>query len=270
MQQAQDFREESRVLAAVTDGLSDADFKQPTLFKGWTLEDVFGHLHMFNIAAEMSLEGGDALNEFLAPVFTAISEGRSMIGAQDLWLDGPLGGLRGAALRDAWAETAERTADAYADMDPKRRLKWAGPDMSARSMITARQMETWAHGQEVFDALGRTRVEHDRVKNIAHLGVTTFGWTFIVRKEPVPEPAPHVRLTAPSGAIWEWNDPQEDNRVEGSAVGFAQTVAQTRNVADTDIRTTGETAGRWMAIAQCFAGAPNDPPAPGARHIAKG
>jgi hypothetical protein len=30
----------------------------------------------------------------------------------------------------------------------------------------------------------------------------------------------------------------------------------------------GETAQRWMAIAQCFAGPPNDPPAKGTRHKA--
>jgi len=31
------------------------------------------------------------------------------------------------------------------------------------------------------------------------------------------------------------------------------------------IKTTGEAAEQWMAIAQCFAGPPEDPPPPGAR-----
>ena len=42
-------------------------------------------------------------------------------------------------------------ASKYKGTDPKKRLKWAGPEMSARSSVTARQMETWAHGQELFD-----------------------------------------------------------------------------------------------------------------------
>ena len=262
MQQAEDFRAEARALAAVTADLNDADFATVTQFKNWTIGDVIGHLHMFDVAAELSGTDPEALGDFLKPVFAAIAEGRSLIDAQNVWLDG----LSGVALRDKWAAQAERTADVYADYDPKARLKWAGPDMSARSMITARQMETWAHGQEVFDILGKTRAEADRVKNICHLGVTTFGWTHMVRKLAVPETVPYVRLTAPSGAVWEWGEPSEAERVEGGAVEFAQVVAQTRNIADTSLAVTGPVATFWMENAQCFAGAPNDPPAPGSRH----
>ncbi|MEL7463743.1 MAG: TIGR03084 family metal-binding protein [Pseudomonadota bacterium] len=261
MQQAEDYRAEARALHAVIADLTDADFAAVTQFKDWTLNDVIGHLHMFDVAAELSGTDPDAMGDFLKPVFAAIASGGSLIDAQNDWL----GDLSGAALRDKWIAQAERTADVYADCDPKARLKWAGPDMSARSMITARQMETWAHGQEVFDILGAKREEADRVKNICHLGVTTFGWTHMVRRLPVPETTPYVRLTAPSGAIWEWGEPAEE-RVEGDGVEFAQVVAQTRNVADTSLTATGLVATFWMENAQCFAGAPNDPPAPGSRH----
>ena len=57
--------------------------------------------------------------------------------------------------------------------------------MSARSSITARQMETCAHAQEVFDCLGQYRADTDRIRNIAHLEVNTFGWTFVNRGEEV-------------------------------------------------------------------------------------
>lgn len=98
--------------------------------------------------------------------------------------------------------------------------------------------------------------------------MSTYGWTFLNRKEPVPEPAPFVELTGPSGTVWTWNDPQQDNVVRGSAVEFAQVVTQVRNIADTDLETQGGTAARWMAIAQCFAGPAETPPAKGARHKA--
>ena len=81
----------------------------------------------------------------------------------------------------------------------------------------------------------------------------------------MPEPAPHVCLTAPSGAVWEWNEPSDTERVTGSATEFCQVVAQTRNIADVSLDVTGPNATRWMAQAQCFAGPPNDPPAPGSR-----
>jgi hypothetical protein len=43
-------------------------------------------------------------------------------------------------------------------------------------------------------------------------------------------------------------------------------VTQGRNVADTPLEVVGDTATRWMAIAQCFAGGPADPPKAGERN----
>jgi hypothetical protein len=42
-------------------------------------------------------------------------------------------------------------------------------------------------------------------------------------------------------------------------------VTQTRNIADTGLKVTGPNATAWMEIAQCFAGRPEMPPAPGTR-----
>ncbi|MEP2717342.1 TIGR03084 family metal-binding protein [Pseudophaeobacter sp.] len=264
MQQAEDFRAESQALAAALEDLPEADLHRETLFKSWTIDHVLGHLHLFNVAAETSLQGEAAFGAFIGPIVKDMQSGKSILACQFPWLDG----LSGRALFEAWRAGAESCADAFAKADPKARVKWVGPDMSALSSITARQMETWAHGQEVFDLLGLERVEQDRIRNIAHLGVSTYGWTFMNRKEPVPEPAPFVELTGPSGAIWSWNDPQEDNAVRGSAVEFAQVVTQVRNIADTGLESKGETAARWMEIAQCFAGPAETPPAKGARHKA--
>ncbi|OIQ33421.1 MAG: TIGR03084 family protein [Roseobacter sp. MedPE-SWchi] len=264
MQQAEDFRAESRALAEVLQDLPEADLHRATLFKDWTIDHVLGHLHLFNVAAETSLQGAAAFGAFIGPIVKDMQSGKSILQCQFPWLDG----LSGRALFDAWRAGAESCADAFARADPKERVKWVGPDMSALSSITARQMETWAHGQEVFDLLGLERSEQDRIRNIAHLGVSTYGWTFMNRKEEIPDPAPHVELTGPSGAVWTWNAAQEDNVVRGSAVEFAQVVTQVRNIADTDLETRGATAARWMEVAQCFAGPAETPPEKGARHKA--
>ncbi len=264
MPQAQDFLDESNALALILAPLNDADFDMPTQFKGWSIDDVIGHLHMFNVAALDTLHDDAAFATFFAPIAADMAAGKSMVQSQYPWLDG----LCGRALFEEWQTTAEKVAKAYGNADPKRRLKWAGPDMSVLSSITARQMETWAHGQEVFDALGQERVEQDRIRNIVHLGVSTFSWTFSNRALPVPDLAPYVRLTGPSGAVWNWNTPQDENAVHGDAVDFARVVTQVRNVADTNLKTTGQAAADWMAMAQCFAGPANDPPAKGTRHIA--
>jgi uncharacterized protein (TIGR03084 family) len=194
-------------------------------------------------------------------VSAGIANGRGLPEIAAEWLQG----LRGRALLETWRDFYREMAGHFGEADPKRRVKWAGPDMSVRSSISARLMETWAHGQEIYDILGVERVNGDRIRNIAHLGMNTFGWTFANRGLDVPTVRPYVRLTAPSGDVWEWNDPNEADRVEGDASEFCQVVTQVRNVADTKLSVVGETATRWMSIAQCFAGAVADPPPPGTR-----
>lgn len=262
MQQAIDFLEESKSLNAIIESLDVYRMATPTQFLNWTIEDIVGHLHMFNHAAELALKDRQNFNSFFDPIASDLNQGKSLLDVQKVWLrdtDWP-------ELLELWQAGFAKLAESFGNADPKHRLAWAGPDMSVRSSATARQMETWAHGQAVFDVLGETRVDQGRIKNIVHLGINTYGWTFINRKLDVPDPAPFVSLIAPSGDVWEWNERQSDNVVTGSAVGFCQIVTQTRNVKDTDIQTTGDNALKWMAMAQCFAGKPVDGPREGERY----
>jgi uncharacterized protein (TIGR03084 family) len=261
LEQAKDFREESEALFALLDTLDDQGWEQKTQFKGWTINDVVAHVHLGNYAADLSLRDGAAFAAFMQGLMLARAHKGGHLGFTHAWLQG----TQGRALAQQWRAFYLEMAEHFALADPKMRVKWVGPDMSVRSSITARLMETWAHGQAVYDVLGHVRHDTDRIKNIAVLGINTFGWTFANRGLKVPAEVPTVRLTAPSGAVWTWGPPEADNFIEGSAVEFCQVVAQVRNVADTALRVVGATATQWMAIAQCFAGPPEDPPAPGSR-----
>ena len=263
-QQVIDFRDESEALFGLMRPLPAEAFGTPTQFKQWTFDDVIGHLHLWNHAADLSLTDEGAFQAFIGKVIGYVARG-ALREFEREWL----GGLRGAELLEQWHGFVGEMSERFGAADPLARVKWAGPDMSVRSSITARLMETWAHGQEIYDLLGVERVDTDRIHNIAILGMNTFGWTFVNRKLEVPEPVPHVRLEAPSGAIWEWNADVESDLVEGSAAGFCQVVTQVRSLADTDLRVTGDVANRWMSIAQCFAGPVSDPPAPGTRFTAR-
>jgi uncharacterized protein (TIGR03084 family) len=259
-EQPADFRAESEALHALLEPLADADYARATRFKGWTIDEVLRHLHVWNNAALLALED--------EPAFVALVGGwtpqRGKIPIRDFeraWC----AGLGGRALREAWIARVRHVAERFALADPRRRVKWSGPDMSVRSSITARLMETWAHGQAVYDLLGVERRDADRIRNIATLGINTYGWTFSVRGTPPPAEPPQVRLTAPSGAIWTWHEGSDSGLIEGSASEFCQVVTQVRNIADTRLAVHGEAARRWMACAQCFAGGPEPPPAPGTR-----
>jgi uncharacterized protein (TIGR03084 family) len=263
MQQVDDFRAEVDELAAVLAGLPDAQWETVTQFKGYTINDVVRHLHQGDRLGLLSAEDPARFDAVLAERRRRRAEGLSPRDEARL----EHGNLSGGRLLTAWRETADRLARHLAALPPDARLKWAGPDMGVRMFVTARQMEVWAHGQEIWDILGLERAPTDRLESIAVIGVRTFGWTFVNRGLPVPaEGPPHVRLAAPSGAVWQWHESSASGLVAGSALDFCQVVTQVRNVADTRLEITGETAQRWMAIAQCFAGPPNDPPAKGSRY----
>ena len=264
MNQAGDFLDEIELLFRLLEPLTEAVFERKTAFKDWTINNVLGHLHHLNHVAALSLTDAEAFNAHAARIREIASTDGSLVDFETDWL----AGLSGRRLLLTWRDFAKEIAELFGRADPSARVKWFGPDMSVRSSVTARLMETWAHAQEVFDLLGVTRVNSDRIYNIALLGVNTYGWTFRNRGESPPTPAPHVRLTAPSGAIWTFNDPRDTELVEGSAQEFCQVVTQVRNIADTRLKVVGLNATAWMSRAQCFAGPPRDPPAPGSRTTA--
>ena len=262
--QAIDFRAEADELHRLLATLPDPDWDRATLFKAWTVNDIIQHLHAGDLLATASVRDPDEFLRQRAEIQAMRDRGISRIEETRQ----RLGNIAGPVLRDRWHAQAIDLADRLSVLPPDTRLKWAGPDMGVRMFATARQMEIWAHGQAIYDLMGMRRTPTDRLRNIAEIGVRTYGWTFANRGEPVPGSAPHVRLNAPSGAVWEWNDPAPENSVSGDALDFCQVVTQVRNVGDTALTVTGATARLWMSVAQCFAGPPEAPPSPGVRHIA--
>lgn len=260
-----DLRAEAAELAALLEPLAEGDWERVTAFKGYTIADVLRHLHQGDTMATLSITDPAAFQTSQAERrarreregSTSRDEARRQFGH-----------LTGRALLEAWRGTLATLCDRLDAIPPDTRLKWAGPDMGARMFTTARQMEVWAHGQEIWDVLGRERTATDRLKSIAVIGVRTFSWTFANRGMPAPLEPPYVRLTAPSGQVWEWNAPSAASSVTGSALDFCQVVTQVRNVADTGLAVAGDAARQWMAIAQCFAGPAETPPAPGSRRPA--
>ncbi len=261
LQVSVDLREEVDEFHGFLQTLKPGDWDRETAFMQWTPWDVVAHLHYFDVVSMATLEGEEAFAKEQKALFTAIGQGRTN---KELGRE-RFGDLDAAALLVQWRSKAHAMAEILGGLEPKRRLPWFGPDMGAQMFTTARYMETWSHAQAVYDLVGVSRTYADRIKNIATIGMKTFGWTFVNRKQEVPGPPPYVRLVAPSGAIWEWNEPSESECIRGDAVDFCAVVTQGRNIADTALEVSGPVATQWMSIAQCFAGGPGDPPQPGVR-----
>ncbi len=261
LEQASDLRAECDALYGFVSGLDAGTWQRATPFKGWTVWDVVAHLYYFNHAAVLSATSEEGFTASVLELVKGFEDGLDLAA----FTRRHLGPLAPEELLERWRSGFVEMCDLLGSSDPQRRLKWYGPDMGVRMFATARQMETWAHGQDIYDLLHVHRAHSDRVENIVVLGVKTFAWTFVNRGLDAPGEMPYLRLTAPSGAVWEWGDPGGQERIAGTAVDFCRVVTQNRNVGDTDLVVVGPTATEWMRIAQCFAGGPVDPPAPGER-----
>jgi uncharacterized protein (TIGR03084 family) len=263
MQQAYDFLDESNAVYELLSQLSEKDFDQSTQFKGWTFNNVIGHLHVWNYAADISLGDGEEWNDFSAKALKALGSGSSMNQFEQTITND----ISGKELLEKWKSYFTEMSERFAAADPKKRVKWMGPDMSVRSSISARHMETWAHAQELYDSLGVKRINHDRIKNIVIIGNNTFKWCYTVHNRKIPTEKPYLKLTSPSGEIWEFNNQSNKNYISGLAEEFCQVVTQVRNIKDVNLNVHGSDSNEWMSIAQCFAGPLEIPPAPGTRKM---
>lgn len=256
-----DLNAEHEELEGLLNSLDDEQWDLITPFYDWTIRKEIEHLAYFDDRATLAASDPEAFQKHLAKEifvsFEAIDiHTKKIVGQrsiQDLF---------------AWWQSERRKLLAVLEQhEPKNRLLWYGPPMSALSFATARLMETWAHAQDVFDTLKLKRQPTDRLRHIAHLGVNTYGWTFINKGLAVPEEQVRVELKAPSGELWTWGPEDTVQKIKGSAEGFCLVVVQRRHVDDTDLHVVGETARDWMLKAQCFAGAPAYGPKPGQRLV---
>ncbi len=253
--------DEAKTLETFLRSLAPADWVRRTAFFDWTVADQVMHLHLIDWFGMASLNTPENFPALVAEVRAGQARGYELSNRMRDQYDH----LSAPDLLKTWTDTWHEMIDIFAISDLDQRIPWFGPDMSIASFAAARQMEIWAHGQDIFDLMRVRRVNHDRIRDICDLGVRTLGWSFRNRGLEKPT-APEVRLTAPSGAEWVWSEGAAES-IRGAAEDFALVVTQRRHVDDTTLKVSGEAARRWMEIAQCFAGAAETGPAPGIRAV---
>jgi uncharacterized protein (TIGR03084 family) len=267
-----DLAAEQADLVRIVTSLGPDEWARDTPAEGWTVRDEIAHLAYYDHAAALAMSDPAAFEAerdraFGGGDFGAFADYEAMTLRRDL--DGP-------ATLAHWKEQSAFLHEAVQAMDPATRVPWYGPPMAGASLVTARVMETWAHGQDVIDALGVQREPTERLRHIAHLGVRTRGFSFTVRGLDPPAGEVLVQLTGPAGDVWTWGpdgttattsvDAVEAldavDAVIGSALDFCLVVTQRRNLADTSLAIQGPIAEAWMGQAQAFAGPPGTGRAP--------
>lgn len=266
-----DLEGEHADLDAIVAELRDESWDLPTPAEGWSVRDQVGHLAFFDEVATMAItdpvafaaKAEDVISSGVDPMQEHLSRGRAMAPAEIL---------------DWWRTARSSMLDSARERAPETRVPWFGPPMGLKSFVSARLMETWAHGQDIADALGVKRVPTERLRHVAHLGVAARPFSYFVRGREVPRGPLRVELRSPSGEQWVWDvsggaavedDTGEGGTrhtalVRGDALDFCLVVTQRRHRDDTGLQAHGALATEWLEIAQAFAGPPGKGRSPGA------
>jgi uncharacterized protein (TIGR03084 family) len=244
-----DLEAETKALETILARLAPQDWDRSTPSHGWAVRDQISHLAYFD---DVAMLAALSAQEFRALRADLLAEGGDVPDR----LVREYRDMDPVALLDWFRSSRARLLKDFAVLPSKARISWFGPDMSILSAVTARLMETWAHGQDVADALGLQYPESARLRHIADLGVKTFGFSFANRGLKAPDVPVRVRLTGPDGSELSWGPEDAVNSVSGPVVDFCLVVTQRRHKDDSALLTEGPVADEWMSIAQAYAGKP--------------
>jgi uncharacterized protein (TIGR03084 family) len=244
-----DLRAETSVVGGILAGLNAGQWMSMTPAEGWRVGDHVTHLAYFDEAATKAAVDPAAFRDHAAvleshgPNFSewVASEYRTMAPAEQL---------------EWFRRSRAQLVSSFEQVDPEQKLPWFGPQMSPASSLTARLMETWAHGQDIAEAVDVPYPQSNRIRHIAFLGVRTFNFSFQVHGLAVPDSPISVRLLSPDGSQWAWGDVNAQDRVEGPAVDFCRVITQRCALGHTDLVVKGPVATEWLRVAQAFAGPP--------------
>ncbi|MFJ9892743.1 TIGR03084 family metal-binding protein [Streptomyces sp. NPDC091280] len=254
-----DLREESEELDRLVAELSPEGWAVATPAARWTVAHQIAHLAWTDHSALLAVTDERAFHGLVEKALAApesfVDQGASEGAAQPP-----------AQLLAGWRAGRTALLDALRAAPAGTRFPWYGPPMSAASMATGRLMETWAHGQDVADAVGVVRPPTDRLRHVARIGVRARDFAFGVRGLTPPGAEFRVELVAPSGELWVYGPDDAPQRVTGPALDFCLLVTQRAHRDDLAVLAEGPDAGRWLDIAQAFAGPPGAgrPPSKGA------
>lgn len=249
-----DFQTEHRALRTTLQGAGWGAWGRPTRSVPWRIQEQVAHLTFFDEVAVWSIDDPERLDALRAAFDASIDPGEraDVVWARD---------LAPQALWERWCRANETLVGRLVrlvDEDPGRRLGWIGPSMGLASFVSARLMETWAHGVDIREALGHDveSAVSDRLRHVCFLGWAARRWALSAHGVTDRDDPLRLEATGPSGELWAWGPEDATNRVRGAALEIALVVTQRRHVSRTSIEATGALARRWLEVAQAFAGPP--------------
>ena len=221
--------------------ISLRDWDRPTAAKGWTIRDTISHLADSEELAAGAIAGtadltryrsGDILDELNQ---VAVSQGRKM---------------RPQDVIEWWRGGRAKVVEPLSHMKASDRIAWSNGSISARTLATIRLMETWAHGLDIYKAMGADIEDTQRIRHICWLGWKSLPYAFKIAEEDY---APiRVEVIGPGYAKWVYGPEDAADVIKGSAGDFARLVVRRMEPDETRLRVTGDTAEKAMKLARAY------------------
>jgi uncharacterized protein (TIGR03084 family) len=227
--------------------LDESQWQLPTPAPGWTIAHQIAHLTAtFKMAATAAADPA---------AFRAFTVGLSGNFAANVdaalapFLKEPPGALLGR-----WRAERENVTRALAAVPPGQVVPWLVRPLPPVVLASAGIMETFAHGQDVADALGVQREPTDRLRHLVGFAVLVWDFGYQARGMTPPDEQFRFEITAPSGELWQFGPPEAAQRITGPAADFCMLVTRRRHRDDLAITATGAAAEKWLDIAQAYRG----------------
>ena len=224
----EDLRAESEDLLMVLEHLDLDQWDELTDATPWTIKDTVAHLAFFDDQQRLAIVDPTV---FAAGARQALSLPTSLVDvARDTYSD------EQAEEVFEWFETSRADLlHTFKQCDPRQRLEWFGPSMSVASAVTARLMETWAHGVDISDSLERPPSSSDRLRHIVRLAHRARPFAYASHGKDLPETPLRFELLSPTGELWSEGEEEATSVIVGSALEMCLVATQRRHVLDTEL-----------------------------------
>jgi enediyne biosynthesis protein E11 len=252
-----DLTAEAGEVDQLLDGLSDADWTRPTPAPGWTIADQVAHLAFIYRLAGTAASDPETFKAMTSKVSAANFEAVVNGALAEFRNDPP------EVLRNRFRAERDASIKALAAAPPDRPVPWLVRPLPPAVLASAGLMEAFAHGQDIADALGITRVRTDRLWHLAWFATLTWEFGYQARGLETPDVTFRYELTAPEGGTWEFGPATAEQRITGPAEDFCLLVTRRRHRDDLAVTAVGDDANAWLDIAQAYRGPAGEGRRPG-------
>ena len=247
---------EGNDLDAIVADLSPAQWQLATPAEGWTIAHQIAHLAATFRLAALAVSNPDAfkaMSATMSPDFNA----NVTAAMADFLRDPP------DVLLHKWREQRANAESVIAAAPGGQPVPWLVRPLLPAILAAAGLMETFAHGQDVADALGVRRTPTNRMRYLVDFAVRTWDFGYQSRGLTPPEVEFRFELTGPSGDLWAFGPEEGTQRISGLAADFCLLVTRRRHRDDLMLTASGADAERWLDLAQAYRGPAGSGRAPG-------